>query len=203
STWAWRIAIRRILDVRAGRAPALRLGDFAADLAIGLDRDAGERPEGAVLHRELKGLCSRALLQWLDPDHRVAVVLCEILELASPEAAEIVEVDAATFRKRLSRARATLGEFLNQHCGVVNPAAPCSCHLRLARATALGRLRADALDVVEGDLVQIRQRIAALPPASRAGASYRSDPELTSKRNIVAAVHSMLGRLSQPDRGIS
>src|SRR5437868_15351041 len=33
STWAWRIAIRRILDVRAGRAPQLRFDDFAADLA--------------------------------------------------------------------------------------------------------------------------------------------------------------------------
>lgn len=204
STWAWRIAIRRILDVRTGRAPAVSFDAFAADLERGLDPEAVERPEDAVLHRELKVLCSRALLQCLDADHRVAFVLGEILELGSNEAADIVEVDPAAFRKRLSRARAALEGFLMKHCGVVHDAAPCACHRRLARATALGRLRADALDVVEGDLVQIRRRIAALPPAARAGASYRSDPELTSKRNIVAAVHSMLGRLSSPsDRGPS
>ena len=195
STWAWRIAIRRILDASTAR-PRYSFEDYAADLADGRDDSATARPEDAVLYRELKVICSRALLQCLDADQRVAFVLGDILELDSTDAAEIVEVDPATFRKRLSRARAALTGFLMQHCGVVNEAAPCACHRRLARATALRRIDRDALDVSEGNLVQLRREIAALPDAERAAASYRSDPELTSRRDIVSTVHAMLGRLS-------
>ena len=195
STWAWRIAIRRILDVRTAR-PRYSFDDYAADLADGRDAAAAERPEDAVLYRELKVICSRALLQCLDADQRVAFVLGDILELDSTEAAQIVDLDPATFRKRLSRARAALSGFLMQHCGVVNEAAPCACHRRLARATALGRVHRDVLDVSEGNLVQLRRKIAALPEAERVGMSYRSDPELTSRRDIVASVHAMLDRLS-------
>jgi len=195
STWAWRIAIRRILDVRTAR-PRYSFDAYAADLADGREDAAAERPEDAVLYRELKVICSRALLQCLDADQRVAFVLGSILELDSTEAAEIVEVDPATFRKRLSRARAALNGFLMKHCSVVNEAAPCACHRRVTRATALGRIDRDVLDVTEGDLVQLRRRIASLPEAARVEASYRSDPELTSRRDIVAAVHEMLGRLA-------
>jgi len=195
SSWAWRIAVRQILDART-RQPRYSFVEYAADLADGREDSAAERPEDAVLHRELKVICSRALLQCLDADQRVAFVLGDILELDSTEAAEIVEVDPATFRKRLSRARAALTGFLMQHCGVVNEAAPCACHRRLARATALRRIDRDALDVSEGNLVQLRREIAALPDAERAAASYRSDPELTSRRDIVSTVHAMLGRLS-------
>jgi RNA polymerase sigma factor (sigma-70 family) len=195
STWAWRIAIRKILDARAAR-PRYSFDEYAADLADGREDAAAERPEHAVLYRELKVICSRALLQCLDADQRVAFVLGDILELDSTDAAEIVELDPATFRKRLSRARAALHGFLMQHCGVVNEAAPCACHRRLTRASALGRVDRDVLDVSEGNLVQIRQKIAALPDAERVGASYRSDPELTSRRDIVTAVLAMLGQLA-------
>lgn len=204
STWAWRIAVRRILDVRAAHGARMSFERFADDLADGRDDTAVERPEDAVLHRQLKVMCSRAVLQCLDADHRIAFVLGEILELESAEAAEIVDVEAATFRKRLSRARAALSDFLQRHCGVISDAAPCACHRRLDRARALGRVRPDALDVAEGELIQIRQRIAALPAADRVGASYRSDPQLTSKRDLVAAVHAMLGRLANPsETGLS
>src|SRR5262249_23562139 len=126
ATWAYRIAVRRILDFREQRAAAARFTSeqFAADLADGLDEDAVERAEDAILHHQLKLVCSRAMLQSLDGDHRIAFVLGALLELSSNVAAEILDVDPATFRKRLSRARATLTDVLGRHCGVINERAP-------------------------------------------------------------------------------
>ena len=46
-----------------------------------------------------------ALLTCLDRPHRLAYILGEILELEGPEAARILGISAAAFRKRLSRAR--------------------------------------------------------------------------------------------------
>src|SRR5262245_15619824 len=59
STWAYRIAVRRILDFREQRAAAARITEaaFAADLADGIDNEAPERIEDAILHQQLKVMC--------------------------------------------------------------------------------------------------------------------------------------------------
>jgi RNA polymerase sigma factor (sigma-70 family) len=196
STWAWRIAVRRILDFREQRAATARFSFdvFATDLADGLDEHAVERTEDAILHRQLKLACSRAMLQCLDGDHRIAFILCELVELSSNEAAEILELEPATVRKRLSRARTQLAAFLGRHCGVVNPSAACACHRRLDRALSLGRVDRAELEVDDGNLVALRAQLATLPEMRRVTEFYRSDPDLESKRDFVATMRSMLGQ---------
>src|SRR5262249_5983223 len=54
STWAFRVAVRRILDFREQRGdPTFSFSAFEADLADGRDDDAVERAEDAILHRQL------------------------------------------------------------------------------------------------------------------------------------------------------
>jgi len=193
STWAYRIAVRRILDFREQRASAARFTTdrFAAELADGLDVHAAERVEDAILHQQLKLVCGRAMLHCLDGDHRIAFVLGEIVQVTASEGAEILEIEAATFRKRVSRARAELASFLGRHCGVVNEAAPCRCHRRLDKALAVGRVQPGDLDVDEGGLVALRAHIATVHEMRRVTAFYRGDPELVSKRDFVAFVATL------------
>lgn len=194
STWAYRIAVRRILDFREQRAADARLttSKFAADLADGLDAHAVERAEDAILLQQLKLICSRALLHCLDGDHRIAFVLGEIVSLSSDECAEILEIEPATFRKRLSRARAELSEFLGKNCGVVNQAAPCRCHRRLDRALVLGRVKPDDLDVDRGGVEALRAHIVNVQEMRRVTEFYRDEPALVSKRDFVSKVRSLL-----------
>ena len=193
STWAYRIAVRRILDFREQRAAAARFteAEFAADLADGRDDQAVERAEDAILHQQLKVACSHAMLHLLDGDHRIAYVLGEIVGLSSAEAAEILEIEPATFRKRQSRARATLIGFLGKHCGVVNEAAPCRCHRRLDRAIVLGRVSRDRLEVDSGGLPELRRQLATISELQRVTAFYRDEPELAVKRDFVASIRSL------------
>jgi len=176
STWAFSIAIRRILDFREQRAAATRgsLGAFALDLADGLEHGAPERTEDAYLHAELRQRCAHAMLHCLDGDHRLAYILGELLELPSQEAADILRLEPATFRKRLSRARADLEAFLKRHCGVVSAEAPCACHRRQTRALALGRLSREDAGPPEESVVQLRARIQALREAQRAAAFFKA-----------------------------
>jgi RNA polymerase sigma factor (sigma-70 family) len=194
STWAYRIAVRRVLDFREQRAAAARITSdaFAADLADGLEEDAVEKAENAILYQQLKLMCSRAMLHHLDGDHRIAFVLGEIVELSAPECAEILDIEPAAFRKRLSRARATLSEFLTAHCGIANEANPCRCHRRLDRALALGRVRRDDLDVDHGGLPTLRAHMKQISELKRVTAFYRDEPQLVSKRDFVANVRSLL-----------
>jgi RNA polymerase sigma factor (sigma-70 family) len=200
STWAFRIAVRRILDFREQLAAAARssFAEFADDLADGRETDAVEEAHDAVLYQQLKLACSKAMLHCLDGDHRIAFVLGELLELSAADAGEILGVEPATYRKRLSRARAALTEFLTRTCGVVNPSAPCACHRRLTRARALGRVPEGGPELDPGALVRLRAHISAVSEARRLTAFYRSEPEVHSRRDFVADLRRILGTLA-PD----
>ncbi|QSQ14444.1 RNA polymerase sigma factor [Myxococcus landrumensis] len=195
STWAWSIAVRRILDFRQQKASSARASfeAFAEDLAEGRDEHAVERTEDAILHQQLKLRCGRALLQCLDADHRIAFVLGELLEVPSNDAAEILDIEPAAFRKRLSRARTALSDFLNKQCGVVNPSAPCACHRRLGRALEKGRVEPAALP--DESLPALRARMSTLSELRRVTAFYRSEPDSTNRTDFVATLRSMLGQL--------
>jgi RNA polymerase sigma factor (sigma-70 family) len=196
-TWAYRIAVRRVLDFREQRAASRRVSSeaFGADLAQGMDVEAPERAEDAVLHHQLKLLCGRAMLLCLDSDHRIAFVLGEIVGLTSLEAAEVLQLEAATFRKRLSRARSELTAFIGKHCGVFGPNNACRCHRRLGRALELGRVQPDALEpaAAHGDLPRLRRHLTTIGEMKRTTAFYREEPELVSYRDFVARVRELLG----------
>jgi RNA polymerase sigma factor (sigma-70 family) len=186
STWAWRVAVNRIIELK--RKPYFTTAEFAADLADGLEPEAPERPEDAVILGELKVGCSRALLQCLDSDERIAFILAEIMGLDGPEAADVLELPAATFRKRLQRAREGLRAALEANCGVVNPGAPCRCHRRLQRATALGRVTPGVSSTVAPlDVAALRESLENIDAARRVAAYYRADPSSKPRRDLVRA----------------
>ena len=80
------------------------------------------------------------MLLALDRNLRLAFVLGEIFALSGDEAAAILEVDAATYRKRLSRARTRLLGFLRARCGVFDPENPCRCGKQVGPALGRGQL---------------------------------------------------------------
>jgi hypothetical protein len=132
--------------------------------------------------------CSRALLNCLDAGDRMAFILGEIMEFEGPEAAAILDLPAATFRKRLSRARERLREALASNCGVFNPAAPCRCHRRLNRATQLGRVKSGVTTTdAPLDVAGLREHIQNIGQAMQVAAYYRADPSSKPRRDLVRA----------------
>lgn len=142
-TWAYRVATNYLLDVKKSCVERQKLSftSFAEDLADGLSSDGPADHERSVLTEEVKIGCTLGMLQCLDRPHRLAYVLGEILDLPAPEAAEVLELDPAAFRKRLQRAREAIEAFTRLHCGLVSDAAACACNRRVAAAVQLGRVR--------------------------------------------------------------
>jgi RNA polymerase sigma factor (sigma-70 family) len=135
-TWAYRVAFNYVLDVKKSAIERLNLGfeRFAEDLERGLAPASADDIVDSMLIEEVKVGCSLAMLQCLDRPHRAAYVLGEILELSGPEAAEVLEISPALFRKRLQHARTAVVGFMRSHCGLVSDAAPCRCHKRVPAA---------------------------------------------------------------------
>jgi len=140
TTWAYRIAVNYILDVRKSAVERLHLSfeRMAQDLTRGLDMEAAAETERSLLIEEVKVGCTLAMLQCLDRPHRLAYVLGEILETPGPEAAEALGISPDLFRKRLQKARAAIVNFIRGYCGLVSDAAPCRCNRKLPSALQAG-----------------------------------------------------------------
>jgi RNA polymerase sigma factor (sigma-70 family) len=150
-TWVYRIAVNYILDVK--KSPVERLHvtfeRFAEDLADGLASDGPSDAERSLLVEEVRIGCTLGMLQCLDRPHRLAYVVGEIMELPGPEAADVLEITPALFRKRLQHSREAIVAFTRAHCGLASETAPCACHRRVPAALRLGRIRDDALDFAD------------------------------------------------------
>jgi RNA polymerase sigma factor (sigma-70 family) len=184
STWVYRIAANHLHDFRIGRVEASRpqFAAFSADLLDGLaepDEEWANSPQYQAVLEEIRVGCTLALLACIDREHRLAYILGEILELEHGEAAAALSISPAAFRKRLSRARRAIHEFLAANCGIVNNSNPCHCERRVSRATALGRVEPSRLLFVRDDAAGIgHSRVVAtvrsLQATRRAAALLRA-----------------------------
>ena len=150
-TWAYRVAVNYLLNERKGRerrrAREEQLTRESFRLIERELRSGSQVPsfedevELAMLRDQVRLACLHAMLQCLPPDYRVVFVLGSMFDdLKSDEAAYIVQVEPATYRKRLSRARQSMAAFMGTNCGLVNANASCRCANRIDYSLKEGRL---------------------------------------------------------------
>lgn len=207
-TWVYRVACNALLTLRKQRMEqqSLSFEQFGEDLARGLS-DARLRIEDdmteKLLLEEVKIGCTLAMLQCLDRNHRLAYILGEIMELDHLQAAEALETTPAAFRKRLSRARASILSFMTGHCGLINSANACRCHRRVDTAMALGRVDPSRLTFATsqeqaGRFPQVLAEIRQLEETRRVATLYQSHPEARTSGVFVAWLKKLLDEM--PDR---
>ena len=186
-TWVYRVACNTLLTLRKKRMEqqSVTFEEFGEDLAQGLSDETLREDsdlDKKLLLEEVKIGCTLAMLLCLDRNHRLAYILGEIVELDHNEAAEVLEIAPAAFRKRLSRARASITSFMSSRCGLANPVNACRCRRRVAAAIALGRVEPANL-LFASSLEQAKQfpevlvEIRKLEETRRAAALYRSHPD--------------------------
>ena len=101
---------------------------------------ASSAPDSALLEAEVKIGCTNAMLLALDRELRIAYIVGDVFELRSDDAAYLLDIEPAAFRKRLSRARMRLRAFMQQHCGLIEGRANCRCANRVDAAVEMGRV---------------------------------------------------------------
>jgi RNA polymerase sigma factor (sigma-70 family) len=146
-TWVWRIAANHLARARRGRRETISFEVLDDRLRTGLSDEPSEHPdpEAEAIAREIRLRCTEAMILSLDRDLRIAYILGDIMGLSGEEAAEVLEIDAATYRKRNSRARERLYRFLRGWCGVFDPRNPCQCSKQVDAAVARGVVAPDDL----------------------------------------------------------
>ena len=141
TSWVYRIACNHLLTTR--RRNNERDGvtfEFLEELFTGdiqfNSTPVRSGPEQILLAEEARLGCMQTMLACLDKEMRIAFILGDIFGATSKEGAYILDITPETFRKRLSRGRRRLHEFMMRHCGLVNENNKCRC----------GRVSGEALE---------------------------------------------------------
>lgn len=168
STWVHRIAVNHLLDRSKSCVEQMEMSfdAFAADLLDGLSASPSSAPDAGILEREVQLSCTHAMLTCLDREHRIAYILGDIFGVDSDEGGYICEVPAATYRKRLSRARGRVRAFLSANCGLVSPDAACRCAKRVDVAVRVGRVDPHRLQFTDST-VAVTDELAQFHNAAR------------------------------------
>ena len=119
-----------------------------------------------------------------------------IFDLPSAEAAWILDVTPAAYRKRLERARQRIRSFMNSTCGLVNPGAFCRCARRTEKAIELGRVDPRRLALAGHpvsrpgrDVTEAATQIGRLHDAA---AVLRAHPDYAVPRDKAGAILALL-----------
>lgn len=198
STWAYRVACRHLLRARA----TYRKHTFAQlveeDLAKAPNVIAASTlasAEARLLEEEVFLGCTQAMLQALDRPQRIAYVLGGICELAPADAAYALGITEVAFRKRLSRARATLDAFVARHCGVARAQNACRCAHQVNHNVALGRLvptrLRHATETPRTSLEALRA-LGEIREVRDALALYAAQPAFTSPVDLASTVRALV-----------
>jgi RNA polymerase sigma factor (sigma-70 family) len=135
STWVYQVARNQLLTAatRTRESPEASFEGLGETLKAGIEfgratwEDRTLLPEDKAVARETAVTCTQGMLMRLGRDHRLAYLLDAVFGLSSEEAAQVLEINPAAYRKRLSRARRALEYFSGANCGLANRDAACRC----------------------------------------------------------------------------
>ena len=204
TTWMYRVAVNHLLTLRR-RQPeleAVSFEEYEKSLELDSSIDWQESRSSALQNiyvEEIMISCLQGLLLCLDREHRLTFLLVEVFDVSSEQGAAILEITPPAFRKRLSRARERIQDFLMRNCALINPDNPCTCQRYLINQRYMEK-------VAEKDLVfakhpcRCRQeegvihRIKEMDELTHIAALYKQYPDFHAPsaliKNIRDLVHS-------------
>jgi RNA polymerase sigma factor (sigma-70 family) len=148
-TWAYRIVRNHFLNQK--KKPNGPFMDNFDDLGNALDNapsfDLSFEEQEAKKEeiREVRLQCLSGMLLCLTKEQRLVYIIGDIFDADHNIGSEIMAVSKGTYRKKLSRARNDLHNFMKNKCGLVDKANPCRCHKKVTIALDNGMVDAKNL----------------------------------------------------------
>lgn len=195
-TWVYRVATNYLINLKGKKSTAFAMPfeDYAHLIDSG-QSDAvlytSNEGELLLLEEEVKISCTQGLLLCLKPEARMVYILSEILEFNSREGAEILEITPVAFRKKLSRSREKIRNFLNDKCGLVNPDNPCRCNKKIDFLIAQQIIHPHSLRFAEFTQRSI-DLVRQIGDLEKSVAVYRSTPAIPAPEVIMQTIKATI-----------
>ncbi|TGN17261.1 RNA polymerase sigma factor [Leptospira idonii] len=142
STWVYRIAVNHLINFKKSllETSKVRFKLVHSELQKSQVVETNTSEETEFISMNVQAACTHAMLLCLKRNHRMAFLLGEVFQVTGEEGAWIMGITPANFRKKLSRARLRMNEFLGSHCGIANSENKCRCKNRIAYSMQNGRI---------------------------------------------------------------
>ncbi len=195
-TWVYRVATNYLLTYKGKQAKKFSrsfedyaaLIDYSQSDTIQYTTNEGEL---SLLEEEVKVSCTQGLLLCLSEVDRIVYILSDILEFNGVEGAEIVEITSENFRKKLSRSRTKIRNFLNNKCGLANPRNPCRCRKKIDSLIDQKLINPTALKFATHSRRSI-DMVAKLSDLEKSIAIYRSTPDFPAPNVLLKEIKETL-----------
>lgn len=150
TTWVFGIAANHLKTYKKHMFARFPLsfeyyGDDIQNAKIEDVPDLTQNVEKELLAEELKMSCTNVMLQCLDVESRCIFILGTMFKLDSRIAGDLLDMTPEAYRKRLSRVRKKMADFLGQYCGEYGNGT-CRCRERINYAIQSRRLNPGQLD---------------------------------------------------------
>ncbi len=152
TTWVFRIASNHLKNYKKHMFAhyPLSFEYYGNDIENGKIQDVPDftqNVEKDILAEELKMSCTNVMLQCLDTEERCIFILGTMFRVDSRIAGDILDMTPEAYRKRLSRIRKKMADFLSEYCGEYG-GGRCKCKDRVNYAIQNHRLNPSQLDYV-------------------------------------------------------
>lgn len=162
-TWLYRITINHVMTMRK-KGKELFFSSFESHrdvLDFLPDKECGDdfSVSRELLMEETKIECMLGMLLCLTREQRIVFILGGIFEIDSITGSEMLEISEANFRKRLSRARQELKNFMKGNCSLIDENNTCKCSRKTKAAIEKGIVDPDNLKYAERHVKKIRDMV--------------------------------------------
>ncbi len=202
TTWVYRIASNHLLTTHKRRVERreMTFEQYEEQIDRGLSGVALKSPleaEQSLLVEEIRIRCMQGMLLCLDRNLRIAYILGEAFEVISDQGGHILNITATAFRKRLSRARTRIRNFMRKKCSLVNPSNPCHCSQQLTHAIETGSIDNHKLLFAkhprhDRNDIAILNRLQEMDELRRVAVLFRSHPDYAAPEDFVEGVKELM-----------
>ena len=130
----------------------------------------------------------------------MAYIVGEILAVPGPQAAELLEIDQALFRKRLSLARRKVRAFLAPRCGLYDESNACQCDKQIGYDLKVGWIDRNRLKYARAARTMTMRSLDER--FDRAAALYATHPRYEPPATLHEAVRCTLASIDTIDGDI-
>ncbi len=146
TTWIYRITFNHILNVKKTNWEKLNVNfenffQFMENVPdVSITEDEEELMSENI--EEAKITCTSGMLMCLNREQRLIYIIGDVFKLDQSLAAEIFNITPVNFRKKLSRTRKDLQQWMHKKCGLVNTDNPCRCRDKTKKLIEMGEVDA-------------------------------------------------------------
>jgi RNA polymerase sigma factor (sigma-70 family) len=189
-TWCYRIATNYLLNSKRKQTEELTFEIGEYHLNEGLKHQDYNSADKSILEEEVKIGCSTSMLTCLSRPLRLAYILGEIFEFDSNEGATILEVEPATFRKRLSQARIHIRQFMSNNCGIYDTKNNCRCSKQINYDLAINRVHPKKL--LFADKGQVAKTVSEIENIGQDIMIFQSHPSYNTPKTILTNIKNLI-----------